>query len=256
MPNPSELAQLIDAIKRAGAFLMSQWPASYSAQGHLQVQEKADGTLVTKADIESNRILVEALSNLFPNDAILSEESEPDLLGIFQSKRTWIIDPLDGTKSFVAGRDDFSVLVALVENGVPTLGIMFFPARQLLITSQSGTAPMCNGSPISVSKADTLKQGRIYIRNFECRRPELAAPMMDSGLALLKVACGELDGAVIKMTTHRQWDIAAPSAVLLASGGAVSDETGAQISFKPGPLGYNYYIASNGKIQQLLQGLI
>jgi myo-inositol-1(or 4)-monophosphatase len=256
MPNPEEIAQLIDAVKQAGSFLMTQWPGGAQSVDGLRVQEKPDGTLVTQADMESNRILEEALRRLFPNDAILSEESEPDLKRMLQSKRTWIIDPLDGTKSFVAGRDDFSVLVALVEDGLPTTGIMFFPARQQLITSYPERAPECNGTPLSVSKRGTLENGRVYIRNFECRRPEVASPMMDSGLALLKVACGELDGAIIKMTTHRQWDIAAPSAVLLAAGGSVSDETGAQISFKAGPLGFKYYIASNGKIHQLLQHLI
>jgi myo-inositol-1(or 4)-monophosphatase len=187
---------------------------------------------------------------------VLSEEITPDEARLAQSKRTWIIDPLDGTKSFVAGHDDFSILVALVEEERPTFGVMFFPARQQLIIARSGATPECNGRKLAVSKSNTLLPGRIYIRNFECRRPELASPMMDSGLALLKVACGELDGAIIKMTTHRQWDIAAPSAVLLGAGGRFSDETGAEISFKPGPLKFTHYLASNGNIHELLQALI
>lgn len=252
-----EITALIDAVSKAGACLMARWPGALAQQSRdLGVLEKSDGTLVTQADMESNQILIEALQRAFPNDAILSEESTSESQRISASNRLWIIDPLDGTKSFVAGRDDFSILVALVEDHFPTAGIMFFPARQQLVIAKSGIVPECNGIPLGVSQTATLEQGRIYIRNFECRKPEVASPMMDSGLALLKVACGELDGAIIKMTTHRQWDIAAPTAVLLGAGGRVSDETGAKILFSPGPLGFKYFVASNGHIHKQIQALI
>jgi myo-inositol-1(or 4)-monophosphatase len=256
MLTSAEITQLVTAVNTAGAYLMGQWPGGSGKDAELRVREKSDGTPVTEADLESNRILIEALTRLFPSDAVLSEELVPDSKTLERSKRMWIIDPLDGTKSFVAGRDDFSILVAAVEDDLPTFGIMLFPARQQCIVVKQGHAAQCNGVPLRVSTTPNLAPGKIYIRNFECRRPELASPMMDSGLALLKVACGELDGAIIKMTTHRQWDVAAPTAVLLGAGGQVSDETGSKISLKPGPLGYKYYVASNSLIHEQLQRII
>ncbi|MFO0415988.1 MAG: inositol monophosphatase family protein [Pseudomonadota bacterium] len=246
------IAELESGVRQAGRKLLELWPAAASECSALGVRSKPDGSLVSRADMESNQILVELISRLFPDDAILSEESP--LIGA--SERVWIIDPLDGTKSFLNGLDDFSILVALCEDGAPRLGMMFFPARGLFVKAIRGGAATVNGELIKVSGASELLQGRVYIRNFECKRPELASPMMDSGLALLKVANGELDGAIIRMSTHREWDIAAPMAVLLSAGGAVSDETGAQIRLGKNGLECAYFIASNGRIHKQLQGLI
>jgi fructose-1,6-bisphosphatase/inositol monophosphatase family enzyme len=256
MHDTYSIEELLDAVKKAGDLLLSMWPGNPDAQQALRVQEKSDGTLVSQADFASNQILIGAITRLFPGDEILSEESPVDPVKLSQSKRVWIIDPLDGTSSFVHGRDDFSVLVGLAEVGVPILGIMFFPALAKRVVSLPGVCAHMNGARLSVSNTQELQPGRIYIRNFTCAQPELACPMMDSGLALLKVASGELDGAIIRMTTHREWDLAAPAAVLFSAGGVISDETGRPIKFGSGITNFQYVIASNGVIHEQLQALI
>jgi myo-inositol-1(or 4)-monophosphatase len=256
MVSSSQHAELIAAVRQAGELLLSLWPGSAGQRAQLQTESKADGTLVTQADLGSNRVLIDALTRLFPNDAILSEESPFSPEELRQAQRVWVIDPLDGTRSFVNGLDDFSVLVALCENSLPVYGVMFFPARDQLVTAEQGSPALCNGVTLAVSKTVSLQPGRIYIRNFECRRPELASPMMDSGLALLQVARGELDGAIIRMTTHREWDIAAPTAVIRAAGGTVTTETASQIQFGQGAIDFQYLIASNGLIHKQLQDVI
>jgi len=252
-----KIRKLLETIEEAGALLRTLWPGrpGASAEG-LGVQSKADGTLVSEADMRSNNLILGALRELFPEDAILSEETAPDVELLRRSKRTWVVDPLDGTSSFLHGRDDFSILVALSELHVPTLGIMHFPARGLTVVGRRGAGALCNGAPMRVSRQVQAQAGRVYIRNFESKRPELACPMMDSGLALLKVANGELDGAIIRMTTHREWDLAAPMAVLLEAGGRVSDQTGAQIRCGTGVLDFSYCVVSNGLIHQELLSLI
>jgi len=253
---PHQHTELTKAVRRAGEVLLSLWPGEKGSRDALRTEKKADGSVVTQADLQSNEILIEALTRLFPNDAILSEETPFSPSHLESSRRTWIIDPLDGTRSFVHGADDFSILVALCQDFVPVYAIMFFPARQQFVTAQQGTKPFCNNVALAVSQSKTPRLGRVYIRNFECQRPELAAPMMDSGAALLKVAAGELDGAIIRMTTHREWDIAAPAAVIEAAGGRVSAETLSQIRFGRGLVDYQYLIASNGHIHQQLQAVI
>lgn len=248
--------QLCTAVRLAGDDLLALWPGGLGASKELEAAHKADGSVVTEADLRSNQRLIAALRGLFPNDAILSEESPFTTEELQQSRRTWVIDPLDGTRSFVRGDDDFSVLVALCIDFVPVYGIMYFPARNLLVTASQGTAALCNGRPLAVSRTQTLEPARVYIRNFECRRPELASPMMDSGLALLKVAQGELDGAIIRMTTHREWDIAAPTAIIRAAGGVVSTETQLPIRCGTGELDFQYLLASNGIIHEELQMVI
>jgi len=256
MISPAQHAELLTAVRSAGSLLLSLWPGAAGQKECLQAESKADGTLVTQADVGSNCVLIDALKRLFPSDAILSEESPIDVQELQRAQRVWVIDPLDGTRSFVNGLDDFSVLVALCENSSPVYGVMFFPARDQLVTAAQGSPALCNGVALAVSKSVTLQPGRIYIRNFECRRPELAAPMMDSGLALLQVARGELDGAIIRMTTHREWDIAAPAAVIRAAGGTVTTETASQIKFGRGTVDFQYLVASNGLIHQQLQDVI
>jgi 3'-phosphoadenosine 5'-phosphosulfate (PAPS) 3'-phosphatase len=256
MVSPTEHIELCAAVRRAGDVLLSLWPGAGRSPQQLRTESKADGSAVTQADLLSNEILIAALQKLFPNDAILSEETPFVADELTCSRRTWVLDPLDGTRSFIEGRDDFSVLVALCEDYTPVYGIMFFPARQQFVIAEQGGPALCNGAAISVSRARILEPGRVYIRNFECLRPEVASPMMDSGAALLKVANGELDGAIIRMTTHREWDIAAPTAVIRAAGGTVTTETSSQIVFGQGRIDFQYLLASNGSIHHLLQWLI
>ncbi len=248
--------ELCAAVRGAGDELLALWPGGLGASRQLESAQKADGSVVTEADLRSNQLLTSAIGRLFPRDAILSEESPFTPEELQRSKRTWVIDPLDGTRSFVRGDDDFSVLVALCVDFVPVYGIMYFPARQLFVTAQVGTAALCNGVALAVSCAQNLADRRVYIRNFECRKPELAAPMMDSGLALLKVAQGELDGAIIRMSTHREWDIAAPAAIIRAAGGVVTTEMGLPVRYGTGRLDFHYLIASNGVIHEQLQAII
>ncbi len=263
-------AELSAAVRQAGDVLLSLWPGrgqvGIAASPDLKTASKADGSPVTQADLLSNQILIAALNRLFPKDAILSEESPFESGELEYSRRTWVIDPLDGTRSFVNGDDDFSILVALCEDFIPVYGIMFFPAQGSFVTagrSSNGgdnqalfAKALCNGETLSVSRAGELHPGRVYIRNFECKRPELASPMMDSGAALLKVANGELDGAIIRMTTHREWDIAAPTVVIEAAGGMVTDETMFPIRFGRGRIDFKYLIASNGAVHKELQSVI
>jgi len=252
----SQRASLIQAISAAGNFLLSLWPGKAQGPQALGVKTKGDGTLVSQADIGSNEILIRALTSLFPDDAILSEEIEPDPKALKASRRTWVIDPLDGTKAFLDATDQFSVLVALCEEEQPTFGVMLFPARNEILVAEQGRGVTLNGAPVAVSSASELGAGRVYIRNFTCTRPEVASPMMDSGLALRKVAVGELDGAIIRMTTHREWDIAAPIIAIKEAGGRVSDELGNSVPCSTGSVKFQYLIASNGQAHQNLLSII
>jgi myo-inositol-1(or 4)-monophosphatase len=252
-----KIDKLIQAIEEAGSLLLRLWPGRDGvSKDTLAIQAKSDGTLVSEADMQSNTLVLGALRSLFPADGVLSEEIEPDLELLRRAERIWIVDPLDGTSSFLHGRDDFSILVSLSERCVPTLGIMHFPARGLTVLGCRGEGATCNGIALHVSRHTQAQEGRVYIRNFESKRAELSSPMMDSGLALLKVANGELDGAIIRMTTHREWDLAAPMAVLVEAGGRVSDQTGSEIRCGTGVLDFSYFIASNGLIHKELLGLI
>jgi myo-inositol-1(or 4)-monophosphatase len=247
--------KLVAAVLAAGDLLLQYWPGS-NPKSVAAIQEKSDGSLVSTADLESNRVLTTALKNLFPDEVIFSEEEINDPKVISAAEKVWIIDPLDGTSAFLSGRDDFSILVGRSQRKRPTEGIMFFPARGILVLAEQGRGVMANGTRLSVSSHKVIRPGGIYIRNWSCPRPEIASPSMDSGLALYKVAAGELEGVVIRMVTHKEWDIAAPALAILEAGGLVTDERGAEVEVGVGEISFDYLIASNGAIHEELRALI
>ena len=246
--------RLIAAVREAGDLLLSMWPGRVGNKNSLLIQEKRDGSLVSSADFASNNILVSAIRSLYPDDRILSEEVETDASQIRAGPRVWIIDPLDGTSPFLEGRDDFSVLVGLSSEHKARAGIVYLPARGQMLVARTGRGAILNGAPVRVSTEAQPRPQRVYVRRFSSTAPHLESVQMDSGLALTSVATGELDGAIIKMTTHREWDIAAPIALIQEAGGAVSDEHGRPIPLGMGGIGFQYFVASNARVhQQLLQ---
>lgn len=241
------------AVANASSELLSLWPGARSQKldeittTDLGVQTKGDGSLVSQADFRSNEIITTALSSLFPGDLLVSEEGVEEAIqtATMGAARSWIIDPLDGTSAFLAGRDDFSVLVGLWSTGVPKLGIMKFPARNLLIVAKSGQGCTVNGEVARVSSHTEPRPERVYMRNFTPKVAALACSNRDSGLAFMQVATGELDAAIIRMTTHKVWDVAAPIVAILEAGGTVTDEHGAPIICGSTPLEARYLVASN-----------
>jgi myo-inositol-1(or 4)-monophosphatase len=247
---------LIAKTRAVGGLLLSLWPGASRDASSLAVTQKGDGSLVSAADMRSNELLTEALGSLFPGDFIFSEEVSSDPAQVRSARRTWIIDPLDGTAAFLEGRDDFSVLVGLAVDHKPAAGIMFFPARDEMITAIVGEGAFRDGAPVRVSSAATARPNRVYMRKCPRVLPELASPAMDSGLALALVASGELDGAIIRMLTHREWDIAAPMAVLREAGARVSDETGQEVPLGVGGIGFSYLVVSNGLVHDQLLDVV
>lgn len=253
----SQELQLSEAVRRAGAKLMEFWPGKEGgSRESLGIEKKSDGSFVTQADFASNEILVSTLQSLYPSDGILSEEI-PASADLAAKNRLWIIDPLDGTQSFINANDDFSVLVALAVQQQAELGFMFFPARNRLGVAKRGHGAFVDGERVHVSSFATPRPESVYVRNFTPTRAELAYPRwMDSGCAFLTLAEGTLDGLIIKIVSHREWDLAAPAVVVEESGGKVTDENGAPIRFYPGSMQYKYFVASNGAAHEELLRLI
>ena len=92
------------------------------------VTQKEDKTPVTEADLASERVIVEMLTKAFPEIPVVSEETVPEAGFASPAHRFWVVDPLDGTKEFVARNGEFAVLIGLVENGRPVLGVVHGPA--------------------------------------------------------------------------------------------------------------------------------
>ncbi|PJA79469.1 MAG: hypothetical protein CO149_01935, partial [Nitrospirae bacterium CG_4_9_14_3_um_filter_51_5] len=115
----------------------------------LTVQVKPDGSPVTNADLEVNRIVQEALFAVYPDDGWLSEESPDDAIRL-QKNRVWILDPIDGTKPFIKSLPQFAISLALIDHGQASIGIIFNPATREYFSAVRGKPATVNDRPIQV----------------------------------------------------------------------------------------------------------
>jgi 3'-phosphoadenosine 5'-phosphosulfate (PAPS) 3'-phosphatase len=247
--------RLVEVARAAGRELLVRWPGTPNAP-ELTVYTKPDGTSVTDADLASNEIVVEGLRRLFPEDGLVSEELPIDP-GVRMLQRVWICDPLDGTRSFIAGKDDFSILIGLAVDGEPSYGLMYFPAKAIWASASRGQGAVVNGVGGKVSNASEIRPSSLFLSKCELPGNEkVINEWMDSGMAFLQVAEGSLDGVIIRMTSHQEWDLAAPAVILHESGGRMSDEDGNPIRFNRPKIEFQYLIASNGAVHDELLSLV
>jgi myo-inositol-1(or 4)-monophosphatase len=222
--------------------------------GIREITYKGEINLVTEMDMRSERAVVETLRAVFPDHGIIAEE-ETNITS--KSGFTWIIDPLDGTTNYAHGYPCFSVSIALEQEGVIVLGVVYDPMRDELFSAQKGQGAFLNGRPIRVSRADQLISSllatgfpydrkvseknnmahfhKLLMASQEIRRDGSAA------LDLCYVACGRFDGFwELKL---KPWDVAAGSLIVREAGGTISNFTGNGFSIHDEEIA-----ASNGKI--------
>ena len=223
-----DLSLARDAVLEAGAVAMT-----FFRQGHA-TWEKEPGQVVTDADIAVDRLLHERLIGARPDDAWLSEESVDDgrRLG---AERVWIVDPIDGTRSFAEGTPEFTISVALVSGGRPVLGLLLNPATGQFFEAVRGGGARLDGEPIRTT-ARTLAGARIVCSESENRRRRFDTLLPGSdvssigslALKLALVAAGRFDGYLTWRRTH-DWDIAAAMLLIEEAGGVITDGGGAAV---------------------------
>ena len=151
-------------------------------------------------------------------------------------KRVWIVDPLDGTREFVAGIPEFCVSVAMVEDGVPVAGGICNPATNETLIGSMETGVTYNGRPASPSQKSDLNQAVVLASRSEVKRGEWEAfktslhirPMGSVAYKLALVSAGLAD-VTFTLTPKHEWDVAAGAALVLASGGFVQTLEGGQL---------------------------
>jgi 3'(2'), 5'-bisphosphate nucleotidase len=212
------------------------------------VRQKTDKTPVTEADLAAERIILGLLENAFPDIPIFSEELV-EAEGLPPSAaRFWAVDPLDGTREFVARNDEFAVCIALVEDGRPVLGVLHGPAVGLTYAAYgSGTATRRrDGGAVEPIRARAPSPDGLVVvhsRSHENSRrlgeflqdyPVRARISCGSALKFGVIAAGEAD-LYPRFGTTMEWDTAAGQAILEAAGGRVETFAGTPLTYgKPG----------------------
>jgi 3'(2'), 5'-bisphosphate nucleotidase len=239
------LQPLTDLVIQAGAAILAV------DRDAMKVDGKRDGSPVTEADLAADRIIGEGLARLAPRIPAVSEErvhlATPPYRGSF-----FLIDPLDGTKEYVAGRNEFTVNVALVTDGSPLLGIIAAPALGLIWRGLVGqgaerlTATDCAGGPAESIHTRHLppagtpwvaavsrSHGDARTEAFIDGRPGAVRQTLGSAVKFGRLAEGAAD-IYPRLAPTCEWDIAAGHAIVTAAGGKVTDGRGASLRFGDG----------------------
>jgi 3'(2'), 5'-bisphosphate nucleotidase len=234
--------QMLEVARRA-AFAASEAILKVYATA-FDVQQKTDKTPVTEADLASERIIVAMLTEAFPDIPVASEELvEAEGLPPWAA-RFWAVDPLDGTKEFVARNGEFAVNIGLVENGVPVLGVVHGPALGITYAACGpGTATRQNGGgpaePISARTPpldglvvihsrshENSRRLAEFLQGYQVRERKQCGSALKFGV----IAAGEAD-LYPRFGTTMEWDTAAGQAILEAAGGRVETLAGAPLTY-------------------------
>ena len=239
--------------------------AAHYARGPIAVETKADDSPVTQADRDANAKILEVLGEAFPEDAILSEETPDDHVRLAR-RRVWIVDPLDGTRDFVARTGQFSVHVGLAVDGEAVVGVVFQPVTGALFSAARGMGAFrvegTSGSQLRVSTVSELAALRIGVsrlnisdrlkRCLHASGLERTVPM-GASVKHTALAAGELDAVINLSAGELEWDTCAPEVVIREAGGVVTDGEGRPFRYNQVDLVHHRgSICSNGKAHAAL----
>jgi 3'(2'), 5'-bisphosphate nucleotidase len=224
------MQQMLPIARVAGGAIM----AVYS-RGISEVQLKEDDSPVTEADLVAHRVLASQLKPLLSECPVVSEEDAGSLVHRQSHGRFWLVDPLDGTKEFIARNGEFTVNIALIEDGRCVLGIVYAPAIDVLYWGGAGLGAFrCIGgqtAAIKVAASNLGKASRVVAskshlneatRSLIDRLGEVSLVQAGSSLKFCRVAEGEAD-IYPRLAPTCEWDTAAAQAVLEGAGGVVVD---------------------------------
>ncbi|WP_174280479.1 3'(2'),5'-bisphosphate nucleotidase CysQ [Sphingomonas bacterium] len=234
---------LADAVAgiaaEAGDYALARWRTDFRRW------EKAPGSPVCEVDLAVDALLRERLSALLPDAGWLSEETA-DSADRLDCARLWVVDPIDGTRDYIRGRPGWCVSVALVEDGLPVIGVLDAPVRGERWRSAAGGGALRNGTRLRVSEHTGLAGARVPTDVLpRADRALMVAVDKPNSIALRvgMVAAGEAD-LVATTRWGNEWDVAA--AVLLAqeAGAKVTDANGAPLTFnRPRPQAQGLLVA-------------
>ncbi len=231
MPDPS-LREILDFATEAA------WQAGRITLGYFQtgvdVEQKADDSPVTVADRQAEQKLIEMIRSRFPEDAILGEEhgEHPGTSG-----RRWIVDPIDGTKSFVHGVPLYGVMIGVEVESKPSVGVVYLPGLNEMVCAAKGLGCLWNGRTARASEVSDLKQAVILCTDFEDlhRHGKSEAYRKLRGEVAYVRGWGDCYGHVLVATGRAEamldpvmnvWDCAALPPILEEAGGTFTDWKG------------------------------
>lgn len=227
--NDEDIKLLNDVAREAGDIALKFFRASN------EVWMKKGNSPVSEADLAVNEYLLEKLRSARPDYGWMSEENEDDQSRL-NHRRTFIVDPIDGTRGFIDGVDEWCISVAVVEDNEPVAGILHAPALGDTYCATGDTASTLNGSQISVSTTMPVKSVTASRKLNELFKQaysdtiDVIDYIPSLALRVAMVANGKIDAALARSGAN-DWDVAAADLILFQAGGNLSDIKGKKLSY-------------------------
>lgn len=226
----------------------------------MEKMEKEDMSLVTKSDIEINRLVIDSIMKRFPTHSILGEEESH----LIESEFVWVCDPIDGTHQFAHGIPLSTFELALTQNGIPILGVVCDPFMKRMFFAQKGQGAFMNNKTIGISQTKKLGRSVVitemsqrFLYNIDSLLPELSK----KGSKTFKLGCfsyggmlvagGQFTAAVFGHTSA--WDVAGVKIIIEEAGGKCTDFQGNDQRYDQK---INGFVASNGLVHDELISLL
>lgn len=259
MDSDSLLSEAVRIAERAGRAISEAGPG--------MVRAKADGSPLTEADQAAHRVIAGELARLTPHIPLLSEESPAEVFDRRRAwKKFWLADPLDGTLEFLAGRDEFTVNIALIENNAPALGVVHAPRPGQTYFARNGgggrRAFVCgeNQKPralpalgagkkdspavtVLLSRSHHSRAARDFVRRLKATFTEVREVALGSSLKFCRIAEGAAQ-VYPRFGPTSEWDTAAAQCILESAGGSVTTLTGAPLRYNKDSLQNPHFIAA------------
>ncbi len=240
-----DFENVVDAAQVAAQLALKSW--NQGSPPNAEIWEKAPGNPVCAIDLAVDEMLKKSLSGICPQAAWLSEET------VDNSERqcaslVWMVDPIDGTRDYVRGRDGWCISIALVADNMPVFAVMVAPTRDQLWVAHYGGGATCNGVKLSAGNRTELSGARV---------PTDALPQIDKDLVIVDkpnsiamrmtmLACDKAD-LVATIRWGHEWDIAAAYLVASEAGATVTNALGESMRFnKPDPRDFGMVAAVPG----------
>ena len=248
-----ELDLAIKAAKEAAKTVLEIYLGDY------KTSTKSDDSPVTDADLKSNEVIKTILSQT--EHMILSEEDSDDLSRLSRDM-IWIVDPLDGTSDFIDKTGEFTVMIALIKNKKPILGVIAWPTENTIFVAQKGSGSFRYShnewKKISVTRITELKKCRIvgsrhhlsdkekaFIKKLEIKE----FTSIGSSLKVGKISSGEAEAYITTTNKMKEWDSAASYCIISEAGGKMTDMSGNDIEYNNKEVHHlNGILVTNGLI--------
>ncbi|MBT6398055.1 MAG: 3'(2'),5'-bisphosphate nucleotidase CysQ [Nitrosopumilus sp.] len=230
-----ELDIAIKAAQEASNVILDIYQKDYN------ISTKTDNSPVTDADLESNKIINKILSNT--KYSILSEEDVDDQSRLSKDM-IWIVDPLDGTSDFIDKTGEFTIMIALIQNKKPILGVIAWPTEKTLFVAQKNCGAFRYSNDkwdkISVTKIENLSKCRTIgsRHHLSDKEKEFIKKIgikdfssIGSSLKVGKISSGEAEVYITTTDKMKEWDTAASYCIITEAGGKMTDMLGNQITY-------------------------